>query len=146
MPFFYKKTISYYKDKIVSPPSYLYGGNVYTVKTRSLWGDSPWCLCIIWENGITGKHIWTGFDSCHRPSNLTEIGFKSSINQPVSPWNLMNDLKNNKAPFLYYINICASFQIHQWIQTGVTVQKRSIRVKIFCPAWPWNLMDVLEKQ
>ena len=38
--------------------------------------------------------------------------------------------KNNKVPFLYYIKLCASFQIHQWIQTGVTVQKRSIRVKI----------------
>ena len=41
MPYFYKKTISYYKDKIVSPPSYLYNGNVYTVKTTSLSCDSP---------------------------------------------------------------------------------------------------------
>ena len=30
-----------------------------------------------------------GFDSCDRPSNLTQIGFKSSIFQPVWPWNLM---------------------------------------------------------
>ena len=38
---------------------------------------------------------------------------------------------------------------HGWIQTGVTVQKRSIRVKIgdfFCTVWPWNLMDAFEKQ
>ena len=111
-------------------------------------------------------------------------------------------LKNNGAPLLYYIKLCASFQIHQWIQTGVTVQKRSIQVKIgnfwshvtlkfdrwswktighlffamlsflyhfkaigkfklklqsgnaqfgsksaiFCPVWPWNLTDNLEKQ
>ena len=27
-----------------------------------------------------------GFDSCDRPSNLTHIGFKSSIFQPVWPW------------------------------------------------------------
>ena len=33
-----------------------------------------------------------GFDSCDRPSNLTQIGFKSSILQPVWPWNLMDDL------------------------------------------------------
>ena len=38
--------------------------------------------------------------------------------------------KNNRAPLLYYIKLCASFQSHGWIQTGVTVRKRSIRVKI----------------
>ena len=36
----------------------------------------------------------------------------------------MNKLKkNNKAPLLYNIMLCASFQIHWWIQTGVTVRK-----------------------
>ena len=110
--------------------------------------------------------------------------------------------KNNRAPLLYYIKLCVSFQIHRWIQTEVTVRKRSIRVKIgdflfcvtlkfdgwpwktighlfyttssfvhhfksigefklklqsgnaqfrsksaiFCPVWPWNLMDDLGKQ
>ena len=39
-------------------------------------------------------------------------------------------LKNDRAPLLCYIKLCASFQSHQWIQTGVTVQKRSIWVKI----------------
>ena len=34
-----------------------------------------------------------GFDSCDRPSNLTQIGFESSIFQPVWPWNLMDDPK-----------------------------------------------------
>ena len=38
--------------------------------------------------------------------------------------------KNNRAPLLYYIKLCASFQVHQWMQTEVTVQKRSLRVKI----------------
>ena len=38
--------------------------------------------------------------------------------------------KNNRAPLLYYIELCVSFQIHRWIQTEVTVRKRSIRVKI----------------
>ena len=27
-------------------------------------------------------------------------------------------LKNNRAPLLYYIKLCASFQIHRWIQIG----------------------------
>ena len=55
--------------------------------------------------------------------------------------------KNNKAPLLYYIKLCASFQIHWWIQTGVTVRKCSIRVKIDdflsrvtlkIDVWPWK--------
>ena len=36
--------------------------------------------------------------------------------------------KNDKACLLYYIKLCVSFQIHQWIQT-VTVRKRPIWVK-----------------
>ena len=111
-------------------------------------------------------------------------------------------LKNNRAPLLCCCNLCASFHNHRWIQTKVTVPKRSIRVKIgdllsrvtfkfdgwpwktkgnlfyvtssfihhsisigefklklqsgnaqfgstssiFCPAWPWNLTNDLEKQ
>ena len=39
-------------------------------------------------------------------------------------------LENNRAPFLYYIKLYASFQIHRWIQIGVTVRKLSIWVKI----------------
>ena len=39
-------------------------------------------------------------------------------------------LENNTAPLLYYIKLCASFQIHRWGQTWVTVRKHSIQVKI----------------
>ena len=72
-----------------------------------------------------------GFDSCHRPSYLTQIGFKSSIFHPVWPWNLMDDQKTtNRAPLLCYFKLFASFRSHWWIQTGVTVRKRLIWVKI----------------
>ena len=57
--------------------------------------------------------------------------------------------KNNTAPLLHHVKLCASFQIHPWIQTKVIVRKRTIWVKIgdfFCPVWPWNLTDDLEKQ
>ena len=56
---------------------------------------------------------------------------------------------NNGTPFLHYIKLCASFQIHSWIQTGVTVWKHSIQVKIgdfVCPMSAWNFMDDLGKQ
>ena len=44
--------------------------------------------------------------------------------------NFMDDLESNWAPLLCYIKPCASLQSHRWSQTGVAVQKRTIRVKI----------------
>ena len=38
--------------------------------------------------------------------------------------------KNNRAPLLCYLRLFASFRSHWWIQTGVTVRKRLIWVKI----------------
>ena len=38
--------------------------------------------------------------------------------------------KNNRAPLLCYFKLFASFRSHWWNQTGVTVQKRLIWVKI----------------
>ena len=55
---------------------------------------------------------------------------KSAIFCPVWPWNLMDDLENNRAPLLYCFKLRASFHTHQWIQSKFTVRKRSIRVKI----------------
>ena len=56
--------------------------------------------------------------------------------------------ENNRAPFLCYFKLCASFRSHWWNETGVTVRKRPIWVKIvdFLAVWPWNLTDDLEKQ
>ena len=39
-------------------------------------------------------------------------------------------LKNNRAPLLCYLKLCASFSSHQWIQIGDTVRKCPIWVKI----------------
>ena len=57
-------------------------------------------------------------------------------------------LKNDRALLLCCFKLCASFHSHQWIQTGVTVRKLPILVKIdaFCPVWLWNLTNDLEKQ
>ena len=61
-------------------------------------------------------------------------------------------LKNNKACLLYYIKLCVSFQIHQWIKTGVTVRKRPIRIKfddflsrvtLQFDIWPWKTIGYL---
>ena len=39
-------------------------------------------------------------------------------------------LKYNRALLLCYFKLCASFRSHWWIQTGVTVRKRPIWIKI----------------
>ena len=70
-----------------------------------------------------------GFDSCDRPSNLkldSNHKFFSPCDREI--WWMTSE--NNRALLLYYIKLCASFQNHWWIQTGFTVQKRSIRVDI----------------
>ena len=56
-------------------------------------------------------------------------------------------LKKNRAHILCYFKLCASFHSHPWIKNGGTVRKRQILVTIgiFCPVWPWNLTDDLEK-
>ena len=56
---------------------------------------------------------------------------------------------HNRVPLLGYIKFCAWFQSHEWIQSGVTIRKRLVKVKIgdfFCPVSPWNLADDIEKQ
>ena len=68
---------------------------------------------------------------------------------PVSPWYLTDDLGKNRAPLLTNFKLCASFRSHEWIQTGVTIRKRPIWVKIddvFLAVWPCNLTDDLEKK
>ena len=61
-------------------------------------------------------------------------------------------LKIYRAPLLYYIKLRAAFQSHWYIQTGVTVWKRAIRVKIGdflslvalkIDKWPWKTVGHL---
>ena len=72
------------------------------------------------------------------PYNLTDTLEKqwctSSVNLNLSYSPGMRDLenwwmtlKNNRAPFLYYVKPCASSQCHGLIPIGVTVRKRSNR-------------------
>ena len=60
--------------------------------------------------------------------------------------------QHKRAPLLYHIKLRASFRIHRWIQTEVTVRQRSIQVKIdnffSCvtlkfDGWPWKTIGHL---
>ena len=81
-----------------------------------------------------------------------QYGSKSAIFLAVWPLNLTYDLETNRAPFLFYIKLCASFRSHWWIQTWVTVQKRPIWVKFDdfqsrvtskFDVWPWKTIGHL---
>ena len=63
-------------------------------------------------------------------------------------------LKNKRSPLLCCFKLCASFHSHQWIQTGVTVRKCPIWVKIEhffsrvtlrFDGWPWKSIGHLFK-
>ena len=111
-----------------------------------LWIQSYICVYIIKQ----GKS--EGFDSCDRPSNLAQIGLKSSIFQPCDLEIGLMTSKNYRAPLLHYIKLCASSQTPRWIRTAVAVRRCSIRVKIgdFLPCvtlkfngWPWKTIGIL---
>ena len=87
-----------------------------------------------------------GFDSCDRPNNI-KLDSNRLFFRPCDSeiWRMTS--KNKRALLLYYVKLCGSFQIHWWIQTGFTVQKRSIRVEIGDMLslvtlkfdwWPWK--------
>ena len=100
-----------------------------------------------WSQLKQGKS--EGFDSCDRLSNLAQIWSNSSIFQPVWPWKLMYDLEKiighlfyTTSSFVYHFKSIHEFKLklQSWnAQFGS-------KLAIFCPVWPWNLMDDLGKQ
>ena len=56
-------------------------------------------------------------------------------------------LKTDRTPLLCYVKLCTSSRSHLWVQIGVTVRKRPIRVKtgdfsflvsLKCDGWTWK--------
>ena len=117
-PRYRRHASSYRRHPIKLPSSVISDNFAYRRIAANLW----W---IIVQQGKS-----EGFDSCDRPSNLTQIGFKSSIFHPCDIEIWWMTPKNNKAHLLYNIKLCVLFHFHQWIKTGVTVQKRPIWVKL----------------
>ena len=91
------------------------------------------------------SHMWiqTGFTVRKRPSWVNIDDFFVPCDLEI--WRMT--LKNNRASFLCYFKLCASVHRHLWIQSGVTVRKRPIWVKIGqfmsrvtfkFDGWPWK--------
>ena len=83
----------------------------------------------------------------HSEKGVTDRRTDRQTDRKRCSYSCLVAAKNNKAHLLYYIKLCVSFLIHQWIQTGVTVQKRPIWVKLddffSCgtfqfDVWPWT--------
>ena len=92
-----------------------------------------------------------GFDSCDRPSNL-KLDSNRQFFHPCDCEIWWMTSKNNRGLLLYYVKLCASFQILWWIQTGFTVQKHSMQVEIGdmlssatlkFDGWPWKTLGHL---
>ena len=96
----------------------------------------------------TGQGKSEGFDSCDRPSNVTQTEFDSLIFRPVWPWNLMDDLENHRTSLLYYIKFVHHFKAIGEFKLELQVRNIQFGSKsaIFGPVWPWKLMHDHEKQ
>ena len=103
-------------------------------------------LCYFKLCASFGSHWWikTG-DTVRKRSIRVKIG-DFFVPHDLEIWR--TTLKNYRAPLLCCFKLCASFHSHQWIQTGVTVQKCQFGSKslIFCVARTSSLADDLEKQ
>ena len=94
-----------------------------------------------------------GFDSCDRPSNLIQIGFKSSIFQPVWPWNLMDDPQKTirhlfcaTLSFLHHFVAIGEFKLEFQSGNAQFGSKLTIffsRVTLKFDRWPWKTIGSL---
>ena len=122
-----------------------------------LWNDAQSLKYHRWDNlyfgrsskfqGHTSQKMWR-FE-CNI-SKLTIESLWFALFVPCDVEIRRMTLKNNRAPPLCYLKLCASFRSHLWIQTGVTVRKRPKWGKIcfdLCDIdlWPLTLnfcMDI----
>ena len=113
---------------------------------RAVW---PWNLTYDLEQGKS-----EGFESCDRPIvRKRPIWVKNQwcfVPCDLEIWWMT--LENNRASLLCCFKLCATFHSHWWIQTGVTVQKRTIWVKfddfksratLKFDVWPWKTIGYL---
>ena len=84
--------------------------NLCCVRTRQIWGIWKLRPAYSPETPNLGQNRW-----CFVPCDL-EIWWMT--------------LENNRASLICCFKLCATFHSHRWMQTGVTVQKRPIWVKL----------------
>ena len=131
-----------------------------TVRKCSIWvklGNFLSCVtskCVGWPWKTIGHPFYAAWSFVHHFVAVSRFKLKLHFPEtPISGQNrqflvpcdleiLQMTLKKNRAPLQCYLKHCASFSNHLWIQTQTKHRKRPI----LGPIWPWNFMDVLEKQ
>ena len=81
------------------------------------------------------------------PTRHAQIGTKSLVFQPMWPWNLTDDLENNRALLCYFKLLCIILLPSvnsNWSYSPETANSGQ-NWQFFCPLWPWNLTHDLEK-
>ena len=94
-----------------------------------------------------------GFDSCDRPSNLTQIGFESSIFQPVWPlkfngWprKIIGHLFYTTSSFVHHFKSISEFKLELQSGNAQFGSKSTIflsRVTLQFDGWPWKTIGHL---
>ena len=90
-----------------------------------------------WPRVKQGKS--EGFDSCDRPSYLTQIGFNLSNFQPVWPWNLMDGLEQGKSEGFESCDRPIVRKRPIWVKIGDVLY----RVTLKFDGWPWKTIGHL---
>ena len=115
-----------------------------------MWGAEE---LLLWEfsfiqkrANVTKQGKSEGFDSCDWPSNLCSnliqiIDFSACVTLKFDVWpqKIIGHLFYTTSSFVYHFKSIGEFKL------SGNAQFRSKSV-IFCPVWPWNLMDDLGKQ
>ena len=105
----------------------------------TLKNNSTHLLCYFKLCASFRSHWWihTGVTTRKRLIWVKIDDFFSRVTLKIDRW----PWKNNRAPLLSNIKLCASFHRHMWIQTGVTVRKRLnwvlTSVTLTFDIWPW---------
>ena len=99
-----------------------------------LWPHRDWAVTLLWPS-LAVPEPWS---LCPGTTVVTVSSWWAHCELTKTIYFLMG----------CYVKLCAIFQRHRRIQTGVTIWKRSIWSKsgMFCPVWPWNLMEDHKKQ
>ena len=90
-----------------------------------------------------------GFDSCDRPSNITQTGFKSSffsarVTLKFDGWPQKTIGHLFYASLSFFHHVVAIGECKLELQSGNALF--GSKSTLFWAVWPWNLTDDLEKQ
>ena len=130
-------------------PSYLNGFKSSIFRPMWLWNltdDHEKTLGHLFSTMSSSVHHFKAISEfkLELQSRNSQFGSKSAISGSCDLEIWWTTLNIDRAPFLCYFKLCALFHSHMYIQTGITVWKHPIRVKIddffvLCDIQIWHM-------